>query len=59
METEQQKKRLSSRARWTIIILLGFVLLGIASGLANSRLGDNYSIDSLEGAAKSIVNSDK
>lgn len=54
MDTDEKKKRFSSRTKWTVVVLLAFVLLGIASGLLDRRFHGDYSYERLDEAAQGI-----
>lgn len=58
MSDDEQKTGLSRRTKLTIVVLLGFVLLGVAAGLVNQRLGDGYSLENIDKAAQEIVGAD-
>lgn len=54
-EKHGSKKRLSVRTKWTIVVIVGFVLLGVVSGLLNQRIGDRYSFGAVDEAARDLV----
>lgn len=54
MDTDEKKKRFSSRTKWTVVVLLAFILLGVVSGLVDKRFEGDYSYDRVDEAAQGI-----